>query len=157
MESLHALLLVVHGILRWVVLAIGVVALVRLVSGARAARTFEAADAKLVKGFLAAFDTQVLVGLVLYLGVSPLGVRMFENAAAAMKTPSLRFFMVEHVFGMLLAATVLHVGTARARRLGEDAARYRATALAIALGFVVLAASIPWPFFPYARPLFRGL
>ena len=57
--------------------------------------------------------------------------------------------------GMLAAAIVLHVGTARARRLGAAPARQSRTALVVGIAFAILFVSIPWPFFPYGRPLFR--
>lgn len=157
MESLHAIVLVVHGALRWGVLALGVAAFLRCLGAARARRPYGPADAKLVSAFLSVFDLQLTLGLAMWLGVSPLGVRMFANASHAMKTSSLRFFMIEHVFGMLVAATILHVGTARAKKAADDAGRFRRTAIAIGVGFLVLFGSIPWPFFPYARPLLRGL
>lgn len=157
MEGLHAVVLVLHSILRWVVLVLGVLAFVRCVRGLRGDRVYAESDGKLVRGFVAAFHTELLLGFALWLGVSPLGVRMFDNAAVAMKQASLRFFMVEHVFGMVLAAVVLTVGAARARRAVEEAAKYRKASVAIAIAFVIMAASIPWPFLPYGRPLFRGL
>ena len=155
MEALHGPLLVLHGLLRWGVLALAVAALVRCLGGARAGRAWGAGDTKLVRGFVIALDTEVLLGLLLWGGVSPLGVRMFGQAGVAMKTAALRFFMVEHVFGMLVAVAVLHVLVVRARRLGEDPARFgkTATAIGLALAFVVL--SMPWPFLAYGRPLLR--
>lgn len=155
MEGLHAALLLAHGLLRWAVLALAGVALARCIGGARAARAWAASDTKLVRGFVIALDTQILLGLVLWGGVSPLGVRMFGQAGAAMKTAALRFFMIEHVFGMLIAVAVTHVLVARSRRLGEDPARFRKTAIAVGVGLVLVAVSIPWPFLPYGRPLLR--
>lgn len=148
------MLLVLHGLLRWVVVGAGLFALARTIEGARAGRTWQAGDTKVVRAFTIAFDTEVLLGLVLWLGVSPLGVRMFGQAGV-MKQASLRFFMVEHVLGMLVAVALMHVLTARARRLGDAPERYKKTAIGIAAGFAVLFLSIPWPFMAYGRPLLR--
>lgn len=154
MEGLHGVLLVLHGLLRWVVLGLGLLALARTLAGAQGGKRWQPGDTKLVRFFTIAFDTEVLLGLVLWLGVSPLGVRMFGQPGV-MKQASLRFFMVEHVVGMLVAVALLHVLTARARRLGDDPARYKKTAIGIAAGFAVLALSIPWPFMAAGRPLLR--
>ncbi len=153
--SLHDVLLVMHNLLRWVVLAAGVVAFARAVAGARSGRSWTATDTKVLRAFVGAFDLQVLFGVILYFGTSALGVRMLQHGSIAMKNPVLRFFAVEHLVGMLIAAAVLHIGTARARRLGETPRRQARTALVVGIAFVIIFFSIPWPFFPYARPLFR--
>ena len=58
MEALHGPLLVLHGLLRWGVLALAVAALLRGLGGARAGRAWGAGDTKLVRGFVIALDTE---------------------------------------------------------------------------------------------------
>ncbi len=153
--SLPEVLLVMHSLLRWLVLVAGVVAFVRAVSGARAGRAWSDADTKVLRAFVGLFDVQLLIGLLMYFGTSPLGVRMLQHAKEAMKVSALRFFAVEHLVGMIIAAAVLHVGSARARRLGDSSKRQGRTALVVGIAFAIIFLSIPWPFFPYGRPLFR--
>jgi hypothetical protein len=154
--SLHEVILVMHNLLRWVVLVAGVTVFVRAVSGARARRAWSATDTKVLQAFVGAFDLQVLLGLLMYFATSALGARMLQHAAkVAMKNSTLRFFAVEHLVGMILAAAVLHAGTTRARRLGESPKRQTRTAVVVGIAFAIVFCSIPWPFFPYARPLFR--
>ena len=153
--SVNEVILVMHSLLRGIVLVAGVVAFVRAVSGARAGRAWTDTDTKMLRAFVGAFDVQVLLGLIMYFGTSALGVRMLQNASVAMKTSVLRFFAVEHLVGMIIAAAVLHVGTARARRLGDSPKRQTRTAIVVGIAFAIIFFSIPWPFFPYARPLFR--
>jgi hypothetical protein len=58
-----------------------------------------------------------------------------------------RFWTVEHLFSMLLAVALVHIGVARARKgKGGVAVLYLLALLAILVG-------IPWPFLPYGRPL----
>lgn len=153
--SLNDALLVMHGLLRWVVLVAGAVAFGRAVVGARKVRAWSDTDTKVLRAFVGAFDVQVLLGLVMYFATSPFGMRMLQQGSSTMKSSLLRFFAVEHLVGMLLAAAVLHVGVARARRLGEAAGRHKRTAIVIGIALVITFASIPWPFFPYGRPLLR--
>jgi len=153
--SLHDVVLAMHSLLRWIVLAAGVTVLVRTVVAARNRRPWSEIDTRVLRAFVGAFDVQVLLGLFMYFGTSALGVRMLQHASVAMKTPVLRFFAVEHLAGMLVAAIVLHAGTSRARRLGDSPRRQVRTALVVGLAFTIIFASIPWPFFPYARPLLR--
>lgn len=155
MTNPNDVVLFLHGTLRWVVVGAGVVAVSRAIGGARSKRAWTSTDTAALRAFVGAFDLQVLLGLVLYFGTSPLGVRMLQQASIAMKSSVLRFFAVEHLFGMLVTAAVLHIGTARARRLGEAPERHRRTAFVVGIAFVLMLASIPWPFMPYGRPLFR--
>jgi hypothetical protein len=153
--SLHDVILVMHSLLRWGVLAGLVTALVRALLAVRRRREWNATDTKWLRASVGIFDLQFLLGLFMYFGTSALGVRMLAHASIAMESSVLRFFALEHAVGMITAAIVLHVGTARVRRLGEAPARHARTAVVIGITLAIVFASIPWPFYPYARPLFR--
>jgi len=153
--SLQEVLLVGHSLLRWIVLVAGVAAFVRAVSGARAGRAWSDKDSKVLQAFIGIFDMQILLGLLMYVATSPLGVRMLQQGSATMKDSVLRFFALEHIVGMILASAILHVGSARARRLGAAPKRQTRTAIVVGIGMAIILCSIPWPFFPYGRPLLR--
>lgn len=155
--TLHEIILTLHSYLRWIVVFAGLTVVVRAIGGARAGRKWDAKDGKLLFAFLRAVDVQILLGLFMYFATSALGIRMASHAGEAMKSSALRFFLVEHMFGMLIAVAVLHMGTARLKRRGDDPGRHRGTAIVVGIGFAILLATIPWPFFPYGRPLFHGL
>lgn len=152
--GLHDVVLTMHSLLRWGVLLAGLVVFGRTLF-LRRGQPWSAGDAGALRAFVGLFDAQVLLGLVMYFGTSVLGVRMLAHAAIAMKDHTLRFFAVEHIIGMLAAAAVLHVGSLRLRRLGEAPERQTKTAVLVGVAFVIVFFSIPWPFFPYGRPLFR--
>ena len=73
----------------------------------------------------------------------------------AMRTAPLRFWAVEHVFGMLIGIVLVHIGRSRIRKAQTDRKRHRTAALFYGLALVAIAAAIPWPGLPNARPLFR--
>ncbi|MEO7273876.1 MAG: hypothetical protein ABIX28_11085, partial [Vicinamibacterales bacterium] len=79
-----------------------------------------------------------------------------SDMGAAMANPGLRFWTVEHPFGMFLAIALAHIGRVRIRK-GTDAVRRHRTALiffTIALILIVL--STPWPGRELiGRPMFR--
>ena len=126
----YTLVLFVHSWWRWVVLALMLAVLLR-------------GDGRLRVAMVGAVDVQLLLGLSLYLFLSPFTKAFF--AAPTMKQPHLRFFGVEHIFGMLVAVTLVHVGSRKRRHL-------RGFTLAALL---IMLASIPWPFLVYGRPLWR--
>jgi hypothetical protein len=149
---MYPLLLVVHSVLRWAVLAAGGAAVLRAVGGKR---SWSASDDRAGLWFVVAMDLQFLLGLLLYVGVSPMTRVAFADFGAAMGNSMLRFWAVEHLFGMLIALALVHIGRVRIRK--ADTARRRRLALIFyGLALVVIVASIPWPGMPAARPLFRG-
>ena len=145
--------LVLHSLLRWAVLAFGLLALVRAFSGWSGRRPWTSLDDRAGKYFVLALDLQTLIGLVLYAGLSPMTRAAFSNMGAAMKDPLLRFFAVEHVTLMLIGVALVHVGRVRARKALTDQARHRAAAIFFLLGLLAIAMGIPWPGRVVGRPL----
>lgn len=151
---MSATLLVVHSLLRWVVILVALVALFRAFGGWSSGRAWTPADEKAGKFFVLFFDIQVLIGLLLYVGFSPVTQAAFQNFGGAMGNSVMRFWAVEHIFGMLVAVAFAHIGRVRARKLKDAASRHRTTAIFFGLAVLVMLLTIPWPFMPAARPLF---
>jgi hypothetical protein len=142
---IYSLTLVIHSWLRWAVLAAGLAAALR--GGSDRADTGG-------KWFTILLDVQFLLGLLLYFALSPITGAALEDFGAAMRVPQLRFFAVEHTFGMVIAITLAHIGRARLRK-AAPAKRGRTALIFYGLALVVILASIPWPGMPAGRPLFR--
>lgn len=151
---MYPTVLALHSWLRWFVLLAGLIALVRAVSGWASGRAWTGADHRAGAVFVGLLDLQLVLGLLLYAWLSPITWTALTDMAAAMRNPMLRYWAVEHVFGMLLALAVVHVGRARLRR-APDGRRHRIAALSIGVGLLVILASIPWPGMASARPLLR--
>jgi hypothetical protein len=71
-----------------------------------------------------------------------------------MKNSGLRFWAVEHVFGMLIGVALAHIGRVRARKT-DSLRRHKVAAIFFGLALAVILASIPWPGTPNGRPLLR--
>lgn len=140
---MYSILLLLHSWLRWAVLAAGIVAVTRGSKNQSAG-----------KWYTALLDTQMLLGLLLYFGFSPITGAALESFGAAMRVPQLRYFAVEHVFGMLVAIALAHVGSGRVKKAAPER-RARTAAIFYGLSLLALLASIPWPGMPAGRPLFR--
>jgi hypothetical protein len=72
-----------------------------------------------------------------------------------MKVSALRFWVVEHLVGMLIAVALAHVGAVKIRKATGDARRHRVALIFFSLSLLAIFASIPWPGMPAGRPLFR--
>ena len=152
---MYVALVIVHSWLRWLVLLAAVNAVARAIGGATGRRPWAPADDAAGRWLIILFDVQFLIGLILYIGLSPLTQMAFNDFGAAMRQPDLRFWAVEHIAGMLVASALLHIGRARARKGGE-AKRHRITLIFFGLALLIVLLSIPWPGMPAGRPLFRG-
>jgi len=152
---MYSSVLLVHSWLRWAVLLLCLAALVRAVDGMRSRRGWDAGDERVSRLFVISVDLQMLLGLVLYFLLSPLSRAALGDFRGAMRDPILRYWGVEHAFGMIVAIALIHAGRARARRTTDAALKHRRTAVFFMLALIAMLASIPWPGMPNARPLFR--
>lgn len=141
-------LLDLHNVVRWAVLVLGLIALVRAWSGALAGGRFTPDQARIGRWFSLAFDVQVLLGLVLYFALSPITTGALRDFGAAMQDSAVRFYAVEHALMMVVAAVLVHVGLARAKK--TDKAMPAAIFYTLAVVLVIVA--IPW-----GARLFPGL
>ena len=152
---MYTALLLVHSWLRWVVVFAGVWAFGRAFSRWRGGAPWTPGDDAAGRVFTISFDLQLVIGLVLYVGFSPIVETAMANMGAAMKEPLLRFYVVEHLTGMVVALVLAHIGRVKSRRPVRDVMRHRAAAIFFGLALLILLLSIPWPAMPYGRPLLR--
>jgi hypothetical protein len=153
--SLYVIVLFTHSYLRWILILAVAGLLVRSLNGWLGGRLWTPVDETLHKAVLGLTDLQFLLGLALYVGLSPVARAFWSSPGLGMKTAALRFFGVEHVFSMLIAIAVLHVGRARSKRALEVRQRQRVVFVSLVAAFVLFLVSTPWPFLPYGRPLVR--
>lgn len=150
---MYELVLNVHSWLRWLVIATCLWSLLR--AAMSSGRPWTPADARSARIFVTTLDVQMLLGLLLYFVLSPFTRQAMGDMAAAMKVAALRFFLVEHLFGMLVAIALAHIGAAKIRKARTDAQRHRTVLIFFTLALIAIFASIPWPVMPAGRPLFR--
>jgi hypothetical protein len=150
---MYSTVLTAHSWLRWAVLLLGIVALVRAAAAWSARRPWTRRDDLAGLLFVAALDLQMLLGLLLYFAYSPYTALAMDDFGAAMRTPELRFWAVEHTFGAVVGIVLAHVGRVRVRKTSDAVRRHRLTAIFFALALIAIVAAIPWPGTPNARPL----
>ena len=154
---MYDFVLLAHSWLRWLVLVAALVAVARAVGGVSTRRPWTPVDDRAGLWFTAALDLQMLLGLILYVFLSPVTKSGFVDVAAAMKVPDVRFFIADHAVGMIIAIALAHVGRVRIRKAGDSESRHKRALIFFGLALAMLLLSIPWPFLSAPRPLFRGL
>jgi hypothetical protein len=152
---MYDLALLVHSYLRWVVLGLALISFVSAISGWLGQRLWRASDEQKHQAFIMALDAQFLLGLVLYVFLSPTTQAAFADFPAAMKNSVLRFWGLEHAATMFLAVAAAHVGKAMSSRAtGSD--RHRPMVIGIVIFAFFVLAAFPWPGLEHGRPFFRG-
>ena len=151
---MYSATLLVHSWLRWAVIATGLIAILGGIIGVARRGQWTPADDRAGFWFITSLDLQLLLGLVLYFFLSPFTAEAMKDFAAAMKDPGLRFWAVEHGFGMIVGVALAHVGRARTRRV-DVTRRHKMAAIFYGLALVAILISIPWPGTPNGRPLLR--
>jgi heme A synthase len=102
-----------------------------------------------------AVDIQMLLGLILYLVVSPNMQEIRAHFGEAMKNAQLRFWAVEHISAMFAALVLVHVGRVLARKARTPGAKRTRLLVCFGLATVLMILGTPWPGMPAGRPLFR--
>lgn len=138
-------LLHLHSFLRWIIILLFLVAIFK--SAGAAGRSFSKGDKTAGLLLLIFFDLEVLLGLIQWF-TGGYGLHAIQNngMAAVMKDPTMRFFAVEHLSGMILAAILVHIGRSFAKKNIPDRKKHRKTVLYYTIAFIIVLASIPWPF-----------
>lgn len=151
---MYELVLIAHSWLRWVALVAGVAATVAAVTG----RPMRGAPDRAERWgliLMIALDLQLLLGLALYLSLSPTSAAIFNDFGAAMRDPVARFWAVEHLTLMLGAVVIAHVGRVLARKARTPEAKRTRQLVCFAIATVAMLAAMPWPGLRAGRPLFR--
>lgn len=152
---LYSIFLTLHSIMRWLVILLALLAIIRAVNGLSFKRGWTGMDNRVGMWFTTLMDIQLLVGLILYFFLSPITMIALQNFGGIMGNTSIRFFAVEHAFVMLVAVIVAHVGRSMIRRADSPAAKHRRTAIWVGVVILLVLLAIPWPFLEAGRPLFR--
>jgi hypothetical protein len=91
-----SVLLIIHSSLRWLIVLVALVAVVKFALGWRRGNAFKSIDRGLVSGFSGLMDLQAALGLIYLIG----------DGIAGAGFPS---FRIEHAITMIIAAVVAHL------------------------------------------------
>jgi len=135
-KTMYNFLLVLHSILRWVIIILLVVNILRLFSSTVTNKV------ALSKWLLIAAHTTLLIGLYQYFaGGSGFALIQQFGMADVMKDSAKRFWVVEHITGMIASIVFITVGHVSLKKTGN--AKRTATFYIIAL--IIILATVPWP------------
>jgi len=141
MDTLYTAIQHAHSGLRWVVLGLLLGAILKSAGKRRGGSVYPGKD-KLALFAMISVHIQLILGLVLYLWLSP----KFQFDDNLMKDSVARFYGVEHLLGMLVAIIVITIGHAKAKRQAELNKGWKTISTWYLIGLLLILVSIPWPF-----------
>jgi len=135
---MNSILTHAHSGLRWVAIILLLLAIIN----AFTSKTFEKKHKMINLFTMITLHTQLIIGLVQYFITSG-KVKFFDGW---MKEAAFRFYGMEHLMGMLIAIVLITVGYSKSKRGKTDSEKFKPIKLFYLIGFILIIASIPWPF-----------
>ena len=114
------ILVALHSLNRFVLLVLLLVVIGKSLMGWLNKSPFEKADDKFSLFLFIATHTQLLLGLILYF-VSPAVI----FSGASMKNAVARYWLVEHISGMLMAIVLISLGRILSKKLSDSTAKHK--------------------------------
>jgi len=146
--------LFLHSWLRWILLILAVMVIIRAFYGWIGNKDFLKADNTSSLILVSLFHVQLLLGLILYFFLSPITKGAFQDFGNAMKDSQLRYWAVEHIFIMILSVIIAQIGRIQIKKAHSDQAKFRSSAIYFTLAIVLILSRIPWN---ESARFFRGL
>ena len=154
-STFYVFLRATHSWTRWLVLILAIIVIFKAVSGWLGKKPFEKQDNILGASFVGSMHLQLLLGLLLYFVFSPMGLNAISTLGmgAVMKNAEMRYWAVEHISVMILAAVLAQVGRSLSKKAATDLEKHKKSAIFYGVALVLVLSRIPWD----SLRLFRGL
>jgi hypothetical protein len=147
--------LVIHSIFRWLVFISLIYATFRAYKGWFEKKSFLKADQSVRIWTMTIAQVELVIGLVLYF-ISPMIEYFLHNFKEAVQHKDIRFFGMEHSLMMIIAVTLITIGSIISKRKSTDLKKFKALAIWFSIALFILLLFIPWPFSALTgRPFFR--
>lgn len=148
-----------HNLLRWIVLIMLLISIVKAYKGYTSGQAFKDGDRKTWLFTMIAAHTTLLIGLYQWL-MGRYGVISMHlpEGAAAPEGKFLRFYQIEHPLIMIAAIVLITLAYGVAKKPLDDKTKYGKALRFFIYALVLILLMIPWPFREViGRPLFPGM
>lgn len=134
-----------HSGIRWIVLLLAVVLSIKSLVGLYGGGKYSKLDNILAASFVGFMHLQLLLGLALYFGLSPIATEArragFSNMMADQE---LRFWGMEHILVMILAVAAAQIGRSIAKKAEDASVKYRFQSIFFGVALLLMLFGIPW-------------
>ena len=155
MNTFYTITLVLHSWNRWIIMVAGILLIASAIKGLTGKSGYSLSQRRLSLIFISSLHIQLLVGLLMYFYLSPITAEALSNFGAAMKSPVLRFWSVEHAFVNILAIGLAQTGSIIVKRKDDDNAKHKSTLIWTGVAMLLILVMIPMGIMGVERPWFR--
>ena len=152
---MYEILLNLHSWLRWLVLGMAVVVIYNNYNGWKSGLVYSDKDKKLNTYLMLLLHSQLVIGLALYFGVSPMMKDIMANFGGSMKDSAQRFWSVEHMMGLVIGIIVAQIGASKAKKQSTDAQKFKTGFMWFTIAILIIILMIPFGIWNVERPMFR--
>ena len=148
-----------HNLLRWVILILLIVSIIKSYTGWQQKKIFTPADKKIWLFTLIAAHTTLLIGLYqLFFGRYGIISKGIPDGVNVMKDKFYRFFLVEHPTGMVIAIILITLGYGMSKKNVSNEIKFKKAFWYFLIALIVILITVPWPFRQIVgRPIFPGM
>jgi hypothetical protein len=131
-------LLDLHNLLRWIILILLVINIVKNYANAR--KPFTKADEKLGFWLMICVHTTLILGLIMWV------IRLLQHkfSVGFMQNSTLRNHFMEHPIAMLVAVALITIGKMLTKKNIPDEQKHKRSAHLYLLALIIILAMIPW-------------
>ena len=101
-------------------------------------------DKTFVASMVGTLRLQLIIGLVLYIFLSPITQTAFSDFGAAMKEATLRYWAVEHIFAMIVGVALAEIGRSKAKKANEDLKKFKMQLIFFTISLLIMLSKIPF-------------
>lgn len=141
---MYDIFLSIHSWLRWIILLVSVVVIIKSLAGLFGGGEYKKLDNILAASFVGTMHLQLLIGLVLYIFLSPITTSAFQNMSEAMSTPAIRYWAVEHITVMILAVIAAQAGRSISKKSDDAVVKFRFQSIFFGISLFLMLTRIPW-------------
>lgn len=137
-----------HSLLRWIILVLLLVSIVKAYTGWKQGRAFTAGDRRIWSFTMIAAHTTFAVGLYLLLAgrYGMTKANMLPPGESVMSSKFFRFFWVEHPVMMFISIILITLAAGKAKKAIPDLAKFKHAFWLFLVALILILVSVPWPF-----------
>jgi hypothetical protein len=130
---MHNLLLLTHSVVRYFLLILLVIVIVRSLQRWLNKSPYNKMDDKLSLGLFIFTHTQLLLGIILFF-VSPIVI----FSGASMKDPIARYWLVEHNTGMIIAIVLITIARISLKKMTDAVSKHKRMFIYNSIALVII-------------------
>ncbi len=137
-------LLMTHNVVRWLVLLLALYAITKSARGLLKNQDYTKQHNFSRILFVSVIHLQALLGIILYFSRG--WANNLVSAFADMGNKAMRFWSIEHMFGMILAVVLIQIGSSKTKKAENVRMKHKTSLKFFLIGLIIILATIPWPF-----------